>query len=431
MKKRLRITVFAAILTIGFIGWLIWNRHADQPAYQGRPVSAWFQQYYRAGPHGQWNELKRSEASQALHRLGAEAVPYLIDQVLKTRHYLFLEKPFFDLRRHFFPDAPPFVSADDIRTEAAWSLREIKPPAAMVLPLLADAVKSPEDLKHHWAVFLMGCLGDGADAATSHLIDALKDKDPRLHVLAAQSLWELGPAARTALPAIIQALEKPSCPIRVIDALGNFGPAATAATPSLISRLAATNHIEKTHAAIALCQIDPQHASALATVTEALQRHKDARLCNSTLMALQEIKAYGRIFVPALLQAATNRDDHTATLAIAALESIWPEAAVPALLHQMKERTEENTRIWAAGWILRIEPKNAEALTLLMDFVRSRRNSTWRGYAVEQLGESSPENREVVSFLDQTSKYDRDGEVSAKARKALERIHRREADETR
>jgi hypothetical protein len=38
VKKRLRLTMIAVVVTIGLAGWLVWTRHPDEPAYQGKPA---------------------------------------------------------------------------------------------------------------------------------------------------------------------------------------------------------------------------------------------------------------------------------------------------------------------------------------------------------------------------------------------------------
>jgi HEAT repeat protein len=298
----------------------------------------------------------------------------------------------------------------------------------MLLPLLTNALNSPDSLTRNQALYVLGCLGDGAETGVPYLIGGLQDKDPWTRGMAAQSLHWLGPKSRAAIPAMIEALQDSNgSPARVIATLGSFGHEAKEAIPALTARLTRTNQAERLFAAVALCQIDPGQTQAWTIVTNSLSQTNPPQLRWNAFTALSQIKPARPEFVPLLTEGARDPNNQTATFAIQALRDISRDAAVGVLLEKFDD-SQVNTRLWAAGWILRLEPNHPRALTLLTDHLRTG-EEVLRAYAVEQLGHAYAQARDVIALLRTLQKKDKDRKTREAAKKALERILRSDSNQ--
>ena len=62
-------------------------------------------------------------------------------------------------------------------SEGAEALKEIKPPANQLLPLLERHLKSTDRMERRQAVYILGSTGDGAEQTVPWLCAALKSPD--------------------------------------------------------------------------------------------------------------------------------------------------------------------------------------------------------------------------------------------------------------
>ena len=180
---------------------------------------------------------------------------------------------------------PTFVDPEIMSSEGAEALREIKPPANQLLPLLERHLKSTDRMERRRALYILGSTGDGAEQAVPWLCAALKSPDVWERMLAVQSLGWIGPNARAAVPALIEVLKAPpntnQPPVRLgpqaAAALGGIGSAAAPALP-LVQALfeQETNWNPRCSLAAALCHIDGDQTNALAFLTNGLATHEPA-----------------------------------------------------------------------------------------------------------------------------------------------------------
>ncbi len=136
-----------------------------------------------------------------------------------------------------------------VRRFAAQSLGEIEADPKLAVPPLAALLK--EDMKELTDAAITS-LGKMGEPAVSALTDALKNKEgtkkpkkgdkkaPKatdrtafLRAKAAQALGTIGPDAKAAVPALIEALKDTSIRNDAVVALGNIGPDAKDAVPAL------------------------------------------------------------------------------------------------------------------------------------------------------------------------------------------------------
>jgi HEAT repeat protein len=115
-----------------------------------------------------------------------------------------------------------------------------------------------------------GSLGkDGA--ATQALTEALEDKDGNVRLCAVQSLGEVGLAAGSAVPRLVELMKAGEGGETVIHALGRIGAGAVAAVPLLTERLSAVHHRDREAAAEALGRIGPGAKEAVPALCKAVQ----------------------------------------------------------------------------------------------------------------------------------------------------------------
>ena len=168
--------------------------------------------------------------------------------------------------------------------------------------------------------------------AAQHTLDdllrALRDRDPRVRLQAADRLGQLGPKGVGALPALIVALKDPDAAVRnrVAWALGTLGPQGKAAVPALVDAMIQVDgrwdHLKSIAAAgfrppADHPDLDPPH--------EALQLSEHFR----ELRRLEESQHRG----PAFLARLTTAEHHALSLrdALRALPASPPADRLAAI----------------------------------------------------------------------------------------------------
>ena len=120
-----------------------------------------------------------------------------------------------------------------------------------------------------------------------------KDKDRAVREAAADALGEIGPAAKAAVPALVELLKdkERQVPFVAAVALGKIGPAAKGATPALMEMLKGKDKIARSAAAWALWNIgDPKaKEEALRTLADLL-KDKEGEVSSIAAAALKKIR---------------------------------------------------------------------------------------------------------------------------------------------
>src|SRR5262249_10564766 len=126
----------------------------------------------------------------------------------------------------------------DVRSRAAQALRLIGPEARAAAPTLVEVLRDPEArVRVRAAEALWQVARDPAGAA---LLPAVRGGgDGALGRDAARVLGQMGPAARPAVPALVEALRDAdnATGVLVAEVLGRIGPGAAAAVPALAEAL--------------------------------------------------------------------------------------------------------------------------------------------------------------------------------------------------
>jgi len=166
---------------------------------------------------------------------------------------------------------------------------------------------------------------------------------------AGRALGNIGREAKSAVPALIKALEDKDREVRdwATRALGCIGSEAQAAVPHLIKTMKSDkSESVRWGAAHALGSIGPAAKEAVPALIEAL-KGEDAWLCHFAAQALGGIGPDAKKAVPALVEALNDYEYVIQVAAAQALGDIGPaakEAFVPLLLMWEDKLTEAHLR---------------------------------------------------------------------------------------
>jgi hypothetical protein len=279
--------ILSGVLAIGLLGGLIWLAQSPgEPRHQGRPVSAWFKQFYRAGDFSRRPDaIQRAEAAAAFQALGTNAVPFLLDECFAARPHRGRITNLFAFLGSLPPafQLPPYVPGDYISHEAAEAMGVIRPPASCLLPRLTNALTSTISRQRYMVLYLAGYAGEGGEAMTPFLQQALRSEDNLARGLSLQSAQRLGTRGAALTPDLVEMLQRPDLPPgvrqQVYRVLGSFGESAAQAAASLREALKVTTDPKTQFTlALTLCRIQPAECGYLeAELQDALMEGESPR----------------------------------------------------------------------------------------------------------------------------------------------------------
>jgi HEAT repeat protein len=145
------------------------------------------------------------------------------------------------------------------------------------------------------ALSVAAAAGCGAKApyegkTAAELERMLHDTNPAVQAQGAYGLSLLGPEARDAVPALIEALTKETIVRQnAALALGHIGPDAKAAVPALIGALSDSEWTVRRQAALALGEIGAEAGAAIPQL-EKLRHDKDRLVRHAATQALAQVK---------------------------------------------------------------------------------------------------------------------------------------------
>ena len=279
------------------------------------------------------------------------------------------------------------------RSQAAGILGDMRAAAKEAVPALAEAFADKESNQFLVALALAK-LGPDAKAAVPTLLAVLQDKDQtaEARVWAAKVLPGIDPThTREAVAGLADALKYPNVSDRLEAAggLGDIGPDAKAAAPALLDALADADHAVRLGAARALRNIDPEQA------LKAVPALRDeVRMGRDPILRIEAAGVWLQIDAP-----------HATEAALALASDFGGDGLQGAAAAQAWER---------AG------SKVAGAVPGLIDALKDGKASVRRD-AARALGMVGADAKEAVPALKALLK-DEDKDVRQAAAKALEKI---------
>lgn len=193
-----------------------------------------------------------------------------------------------------------------VRAAAASALGTLGASARGPVPPLLDALADPSEAVRHEAARALAALGPSAEDVP-RLTAALASPDDYVSAFAAWSLGNLGKDARSAVPALAQALAREKTDAVVSGALARIGPSAVDAVPVLVGFLEKGTPDRRWRAARTLGRIGPPAAAAVPALTTAVGDPE-------SLVRMHAARALGRVGpaarpAAAVLQRATGDPD--------------------------------------------------------------------------------------------------------------------------
>jgi len=279
----------------------------------------------------------------------------------------------------------------NVRIEAAKELAKMGPAAKDAVPALVAALKE-EDPERSLHIEVSNALEKIGAAAVPALIEALKDREAYTRRRAAMILGEIGPPAKDAVPALVAALKDESLWVRAYaaralgggfftvlpwDVLGSqlvfitraetrggIGPEARAAIPALIEALEDHNEFVRWHAAQAIGGFGSDAKAAIPTLRRMLEGEKpptslhaasalaqlgETSLGMTTLIGMIKYLAPGQY--PGPFEAAQQKNREVRHLAVDMLGDLGPAAkdAVPALIEAANQKLATDNHFLAAA----------------------------------------------------------------------------------
>lgn len=329
------------------------------------------------------------------------------------------------IRFRFFPLQ---IEKDRVRccnSYRAWcplegTLKHIQDLVAPDLARLIDDAKAGDATVRCYSLRVLGHLGPAkAGSALPAIIQAMREENSDVRLAAIWAAGEFGPAAKDAVPALIQILrDRPNGYWYAAGALAKIGPDAQAAVPELVRML--KDGSSRIWAAMGLGGIRSE--KAVPALIEALDSMSgidrdwvtdfDRSACAS---ALGRIGAKAESAIPSLLAALEDGDAGTRSSAARALGQIGSEKAVAGLIRALKD---EHQRVReAASWSL-AHMACEDAVPALIEALRDTQH-TVRAHSARGLGRIG--SRKAIAGLTEALE-DRYPAVRKAASEALKQI---------
>lgn len=272
---------------------------------------------------------------------------------------------------------PDLIKALDDSDKQVWSnalsaIAAIGPDAVDAVPKLLEGLNSNRSggryrdqsqfvLRSAYALARIG------EAAKPQLIDALKGKDTGLRIGAAKALGGMGPAAKDAIPTLIENLGHSDQDLRteVIESLGLIGADAV---PALKDSLGGNDPHIREGSARALASIGEAAAPAGDKLLERAGQETDATARAAILSALPKIGLPAAKVLPPLIAALKSDDEaqrHSATNAILLIHPA-AKTAVPAVTALLKDPAQAERAAYVLG---RFGEDAKDAIPALLDLV--------------------------------------------------------------
>ena len=255
-----------------------------------------------------------------------------------------------------------------------------------------------DDRKH--AAETLGQIGAAAKDAVPQLIELLKDPGEGVRRAAAGALGQIGAAAAVVVPRLAELLRNPVADVREVaaGALGVFGAEAKDAVPLLVALLKDPGEYVRRAAAYALGRIGPEAKDAIPHLIELL-KDPDEGVRRAAAYALGKIGPEAKDAIPHLIELLKDPGGGVPSAAHCALGEIGAAAkdAIPHLVELLKDPNVVVREV-AAGALGVFGAETKDAIPHLIELLRNPVAGV-RGVAAGALGKIGPEAKDAIPHL--------------------------------
>jgi HEAT repeat protein len=282
-----------------------------------------------------------------------------------------------------------------VRDRAAGALKGYGNEAKDCVELIAAHLESSHGKDCTLSLDTLAEIGPDAKAAIPSLTKALRDPAFETERVA-KALWKIGRNAELVLPALIE-LVKTKKDEGACDVIADIGPAAKSAVPALIEAVQSADWDLQWAAVDALGRIGPDAAQAVPALIEAaIQGH--GQVPSAASKALAEIGKASVEPIGEKLQSGSKERDFL----LDALAQIGPPAkpALPAVKACFEDKN-DTVRYWAAIAYGKIDPDSLEPVKVLATALEKSNESFVRLQAALALSGLGEKARAALPVLDQ------------------------------
>jgi HEAT repeats len=257
MRKRFRnLLAVAALAVLGGVAWMVLRPPPD-PLYQGKRLTSWLQEYADAG--GLTDQTWQRDADQVVREIGTNAFPVLLNMLQVKDSELTLKVLDLAKRQRFIK--LNHVPAQVRNHEAGHAFRILGSNASNAVPALIKIYRPDDSAESQSAILLsLGHIGPAARSAIPLLLQAADSHDDMVRASAVWSLGAIHSEPEIVAPAMTTLLRDPNRTIRFFAAksLEKFGTNAQMATTNLAELLKDSDASTREAARHALKVIDPE-----------------------------------------------------------------------------------------------------------------------------------------------------------------------------
>jgi hypothetical protein len=193
-KVLLKIGLLIAFVVV--LGLLVSSRTADDqgPVYQGRTALDWLHSMSAASK----TFASATNVVAVFRAMDTNALPFLASRITRNLKPSVLElvrTKVSILGRLNRSRGPIHSRREEAETATTLLWQHLSPPAEMLVPLLAPALRQNSDwLRRHYALHALQGLRSGYELARPYVEQALRDPDPRIQAAGADVVRAFGPA---------------------------------------------------------------------------------------------------------------------------------------------------------------------------------------------------------------------------------------------
>lgn len=246
--------LFCLAAVLGGLAWWVSRPRAADPVYKGKALSYWMKGYVTAyrGEDGKG----RAGADEAVRSVGTNAIPLLL-QMLRAKDIPGQARICWELRNQktfkFYP-----LSAEDLHAEAQYAFAALGSKGKSAVPQLMQICEENKSSRLT-AVLCLTHIGPDADEAVPLLVEVAGDTNFIPRLLALGALGAIHTRPEMVVPLLSNLLTNSSTPseLHAAWALQKYGPSAKSAVPALMQAVHGPNALVRGAAKDALTVVEP------------------------------------------------------------------------------------------------------------------------------------------------------------------------------